>query len=73
MVLSCGVEGVTFLRQKRFEYIQMLINCTPEGLRLCVMTEPILWGCAAELLLRLGLCPDDSFKKCFIETFPRLP
>ena len=21
MVLSCGVEGVTFLRQKRFEYI----------------------------------------------------
>lgn len=67
VVLSGGIF------QNYPEYIQMLKNCAPEGLRLRVMTEPILWGCAAELLLRLGLCPDDSFKKCFIETFPLLP
>ena len=67
VVLSGGIF------QNYPEYIQMLKNCAPEGLRLRVMTEPILWGCAAELLWRLGTCPDDSFKKCFIETFSLLP
>ena len=55
------------------EYIQLLANCAPKGLRLRLMTEPILWGCAAELLIRLGLCSDDSFKEHFIKTFSLLP
>lgn len=67
VVLGGGIFG------NHSEYVKTLASCAPRGLRLRVMTEPILWGCAAELHLRLGLCPDDSFKKCFIETFPRLP
>ncbi len=55
------------------EYVQTLESYAPKGLRLRLMTEPVLWGCAAELLMRLGLCSDDSFKKHFIETFSLLP
>ena len=66
VVLGGGVFG------NHPEYVKMLSECAPEGLRLRLMTEPVLWGCAAELFLRLGLCPDDLFKKCFIETFSLL-
>lgn len=55
------------------EYVQMLQNCAPDGLRLRLMTEPVLWGCAAELMLRLNIRVDDTFKKSFIETFSLLP
>lgn len=55
------------------EYVKVLSEYAPIGLRLRLMTEPVLWGCAAELLLRMGLCYDDSFKKCFIETFSLSP
>ena len=55
------------------EYVQALKDCAPDGLNLRLMTEPILWGCAAELMSKLGICTDSGFKNCFIETFSLLP
>lgn len=55
------------------EYVQALKHCAPDGLNLRLMTEPILWGCAAELMSKLAICTDSDFKNCFIETFSRLP
>ena len=55
------------------EYVEMLEQCAPDGLRIRLMTDPIIWGCAAELLCRLCTRPSDMFKQCFIETLSRLP